>query len=97
MPDHGTRSGARVAHEDSDCEERGASGSLRLARGGPTELSFGLAPTWNATASGVEKLWSAHDARRLAPGGEFTLQNRPAGRFGFGMGLDRVGSRPPFS
>ena len=40
MPVHGTRSGARVAHEDSDNEEQGASGSLRLAGGAPHGAVF---------------------------------------------------------
>ena len=59
-----------VAHEDTDYTEWGALGSVRIepdasGRG----LSLTLAPAWGADAGGAERLWSAGDARGLAPDG----------------------------
>ena len=52
-----------TAHEASDYEEWGASGSIRIdpsasGRG----LSLTLAPTWGNASSGTQRLWSARDA-----------------------------------
>ena len=59
---------------------------MRLAPGeGGRGLSFSLAPTWGASASGAERLWSARDARGLAPDGEFEPESRLAGEFGYGI------------
>ena len=70
-----------VAHEDSDYREWGASGAVRL---GPGErgrgLSFSLAPTWGAASSGMERLWSARDARGLAAGPRVRGRAAPRGR-----------------
>ena len=75
-----------IAHEDSNYREWGASGAVRLAPGARGRgLSFGLAPTWGAPSSGVERLWSARDARRLAPGGEFEPETRLEGEMGYGI------------
>ena len=86
-----------VAHEDSDYREWGASGAVRL---GPGErgrgLSFSLSPTWGAAASGMERLWSARDARGLAPEGQFEAGQRLEGELGYGLGLfgDRFTGTP---
>ena len=46
--------------------------SIRLAAGDRGRgLSFRLAPTYGAASSGVDRLWSARDARGLAPEGAF--------------------------
>ena len=58
-------------------------------------LSFRLAPTWGAASSGVERLWSAPDARGLAPGpgsgagagGAFEAGQRLEGELGYGLSL----------
>ena len=78
-----------IAHEDSDYREWGASGALRLAPGaGGRGLSFSLAPTWGKPGSGVDRLWSARDARGLAPtGGTFEPESRLEGELGYGMAL----------
>ena len=59
-----------LAHEDSDYQEWGASGSVRIDPG-PTGqgLSLTLAPTWGAASSGVESLWSPQTTAGLAPQG----------------------------
>ena len=91
------RAGTLVTHEDSDYREWGASGSIRLA---PDErgrgLSFRLAPTYGAASSGVERLWSARDARGLAPQAEFEAGQRLEGELGYGLGLlgDRFTGTP---
>ena len=77
-----------VAHEDSDYREWGASGSVRLAPGERGRgLSFSLSPTWGAAGSGMERLWSAHDAQGLAPGPGFEAGQRLEGELGYGLGL----------
>ena len=80
---------ALIAHEDEDYREWGASGALRLAPGASGRgLSFSLAPSFGAAGSGAEALWSARDARGLAPGGgTFEPGSRLEGEIGYGMGL----------
>ena len=75
-----------VAHEDSDYREWGASGAVRLSPGERGRgLSLRLSPTWGAASSGVERLWSARDARGLAPEGEFEAGQRFEGELGYGL------------
>ena len=86
------RARALVAHSDSNYRERGASGSVGLGPGeGGRGFSFSLAPTYGAASSGMERLWSARDARGLAPGdgsgGEFEAGQRLEGELGYGFGL----------
>ena len=89
---------ALVAHEDSNYREWGASGAVRLAPGERGRgLSFSLAPTYGAPGSGVDRLWSAQDARGLAPtGGEFEPESRLEGELGYGLPLlgDRFTGTP---
>ena len=89
---------ALVAHEDSNYREWGASGAVRLAPGERGRgLSFSLAPTYGAPGSGVDRLWSAQDARGLAPtGGAFEPESRLEGELGYGMALfgDRFTGTP---
>ncbi len=59
-----------LAHEDSDYEEWGASGTVRVAPGaGGQGLALTLAPTWGAASSGVDGLWSRQTTAGLAPQG----------------------------
>ena len=77
-----------IAHEDSEHEEWGASGSLRLNPGDRGRgLSFSLAPTWGTETGGVDRLWSARDARALAPGTTFESGRRLEGELGYGLAL----------
>ena len=77
-----------IAHEDSEHEEWGASGSLRLDPGDRGRgLSFSLAPTWGTETGGVDRLWSARDARALAPGTTFESGRRLEGELGYGLAL----------
>ena len=78
---------ALVAHEDSNYEEWGASGALRLVPGARGRgLSFSLAPTYGAPGSGVEQLWSARDAGGLGSGGStFDPESRIEGEIGYGL------------
>ena len=67
-----------LAHEDSDYEEWGASGTVRVAPGAMGQgLSLTLAPAWGATASGVDGLWSRQTTAGLAPQG---TRQTPSGR-----------------
>ena len=86
-----------VAHADDDYEEWGASASVRLDPGERGRgLSFSLAPTIGATSSAAERLWGAHDARALAPGGDFEAARGLQGQMGYGMALfgDRFTGTP---
>ena len=88
-----------VAHEDSNYREWGASGAVRLAPGERGRgLSFSLAPTYGAPGSGVDRLWSARDARGLAPNGagDFEPESRLEGELGYGLPLlgDRFTGTP---
>ena len=77
-----------VAHEDSEYEEWGVSGSVRLDPGASGRgLSLSLAPVWGTPSSGVDRLWSARDAAGLAPGGEFEAERRLEAELGYGFGL----------
>ena len=91
-PDTGLSVEARVrtlvAHEASDYREWGASGAVRLSPGERGRgLSFTLSPAWGAASSGVERLWSARDARGLSPGAGFEAGQRLEGELGYGLGL----------
>ncbi len=90
---------ALIAHEDSNYREWGASGAVRLAPGERGRgLSFSLAPTYGAPGSGVDRLWSARDARGLAPNGagDFQPESRLEGELGYGLPLlgDRFTGTP---
>ena len=86
-----------VAHADSNYEEWGVSGAVRLAPGERQRgLSFSLAPTLGATSSAAERLWGARDAGGLAPGGEFAAARGLQGELGYGMSVfgDRFTGTP---
>ena len=73
-----------LAHEDSDYEEWGAWGTVRVDPGAAgLGLSLTLAPTWGAASSGVEGLWSRQDTAGLGPPGR---TRAPGGRLGVEMG-----------
>ena len=86
-----------IAHKDSGYKEWGASGSVRLDPGERGRgLSLSLSPTWGAASSGVGRLWSARDARGLAPGQEFEAESRLQAEVGYGLSLlgDRFTGTP---
>ena len=77
-----------LAHEDADYREWGASGSVRIepdasGRG----LSLSLAPAWGADSGGAERLWSAGDARGLAPDGAAEPESRLEAELGYGFSV----------
>ena len=77
-----------VAHEDSDYEEWGMSGAIRVTpspsgRG----LTLAIAPAWGRTGSAADRLWTAHDARALGADSEFEADSRIAIDAGYGFGL----------
>ena len=87
-----------VAHADDDYEEWGASANVRLDPGERGRgLSFSLSPTIGASSSAAERLWGAHDARGLAPGGgEFEAARGLTAEAGYGLSLggDRFTGTP---
>ena len=75
-----------VAHEDSDYEEWGASGAIRmtpdaLGRG----LSLTLAPAWGNTASKAEQLWAGQAPTGLATTDSTLPGARLTAELGYGM------------
>ena len=77
---------ALLAHEDSEYQEWGASGTIRLAPG-PTGhgLSLTVAPTWGAAASGVDGLWTRQTTEGLAPATRQAQSGRLAADMGYGL------------
>ena len=87
-----------LAHEDSDYQEWGASGTVRVAPGaGGHGLSLTLAPAWGATASGVDGLWSRQTTAGLAS----NTRQTPAGRLntevGYGFAPFDTGLLTPYA
>ena len=78
-----------VAHESQGYEEWGASGALRIAPDASGRgLSLTLAPALGASSSGgAQRLWSAADARALAPGGAFEAARRLEAELGYGFAM----------
>ena len=77
-----------AAHEASGYEEWGASGSVRIDPGASGRgLSLTLAPTIGDAWGGAERLWSARDARALAPGAAFEAQGGLDAEVGYGLSL----------
>ena len=90
---------ALLAHEDSDYEEWGASGSLRIDPGSAGQgLALTLAPAWGATASGVDGLWSQQTTAGLAPQGN---RQAPTGQLnaevGYGFAAFGTGLLTPYA
>ena len=57
-----------LAHEDSDYQEWGASGTIRIDPGPMGQgLALTLSPTWGTTQSGVDGLWNRQTTAGLAP------------------------------
>ena len=61
-------------------------------------LSLTLAPTVGNAASGTGTLWSAADARGIAPGTEFEAGRRLDAELGYGLaGPFRLGTATPYA
>ena len=73
-----------LAHEDSDYEEWGAWGTVRIAPGADGQgLALTLSPTWGAASSGVDGLWSRQTTAGLASQG---TRQTPTGRLNAEIG-----------
>ena len=88
-----------LAHEDSDYEEWGASGTLRIDPGAAGHgLSLTLAPSWGAASSEVNGLWTRQTTAGLAPQGR---TRAPAGRLnaevGYGFAPFGTGLLTPYA
>ena len=89
-----------LAHEDSDYEEWGASGSLRIAPGPMGQgLALTLSPTWGAASRGVESLWSRQTTAGLATQGRTQASTgRLNAQVGYGLWLPSAwGMVTPFT
>ena len=87
-----------VAHEDSEYEEWGFSGSLAYTPGKDGRgLSMKLGSAWGSTQSGVQSLWSRQDASGLARNTPFEAAQRFQAELGYGIaGLRKAALWVPF-
>ena len=77
---------ALVAHEDTEYEEWGFSGSLAYTPGQDGRgLSMKLGSAWGSTQSGVQSLWSGRDASGMARNGPFEAAQRFQAELGYGI------------
>ncbi len=88
-----------LAHEDSEYQEWGASGTIRLAPGAAGQgLALTVAPSWGVTASGVDGLWTRQTTQGLVPAGN---QPTPGGRVqadvGYGVPAFGTGLVTPYA
>ncbi|WP_428097661.1 fibronectin type III domain-containing protein [Candidatus Rariloculus sp.] len=75
-----------LAHEDTEYEEWGFSGSIRYQpRSDGRGLSMNLGSAWGATQSGVQSLWSRQDASGLARGAAMNAAQRFQAELGYGF------------
>ena len=76
-----------LAHADSEYEEWGVSGSVRLDPGERGRgLSMRLGSSWGAPAGGAEQLWRQRSASGLVGSGEFDPGARLDAEVGYGLG-----------
>ena len=77
---------ALMAHEDTDYEEWGFSGSLAYTPGKDGRgLSMKLGSAWGSTQSGVQSLWTRQDASGLAGTSPFEAAQRFQAELGYGI------------
>ena len=77
---------ALVAHEDTEYEEWGFSGSVTYRPGTDGRgLSMNLGSAWGATQSGVRSLWSGQDASGLVRGAAMNAAQRFQAELGYGF------------
>ena len=77
---------ALVAHEDTDYEEWGFSGSIAYNPGKDGQgLSMKLGSAWGSTTSGVQSLWNRQDASGLARDAAFDAAQRFQVELGYGI------------
>ena len=75
-----------LAHEDTEYEEWGFSGSIRYQpRSDGRGLSMNLGSAWGATQSGVQSLWSRQDASGLVRGAAMNAAQRFQAELGYGF------------
>ena len=90
-----------LAHADSEYQEWGASGTVRLAPGGAGHgLSLTLSPAWGVATSGVEGLWARQTTQDLAPQGPSrgqTQTGRLTMEVGYGMAAFDTGLLTPYA
>ena len=77
---------ALVAHQDTEYEEWGFSGSVVYTPGKDGRgLSMKLGSAWGSTQSGVQSLWSRQDASGLARGAAMNAAQRFQAELGYGF------------
>ena len=87
-----------LAHEDSDYQEWGASGTVRIAPGATGQgLALTLSPAWGATASGVNGLWSRQTTAGLAQNNARTPGSRLTAEVGYGFAPFDTGLLTPYA
>ena len=75
-----------LAHEDTEYEEWGFSGSIRYRpRSDGRGLSMNLGSAWGATQSGVQSLWARQDASGPVRGAAMNAAQRFQAELGYGF------------
>ncbi len=87
-----------LAHEDSDYQEWGASGTLRLAPGAAGQgLALTVTPTWGVASSGVEGLWTRQTTAGLAPNTRPAQTGQVSAEVGYGFAAFDSGLLTPYA
>ena len=87
-----------LAHEDSDYEEWGASGTVRVDPGASGRgLSLTLSPTWGVASSGVDGLWSRQPTAGLAQNNRRAPAGRLNAEVGYGFTPFDTGLLTPYA
>ena len=75
-----------LAHEDTEYEEWGFSGSIRYRpRSDGRGLSMNLGSAWGQAQSGVQSLWTRQDASGLVRGAPMNAAQRFQAELGYGF------------
>ena len=82
-----------LAHQDTEYEEWGFSGSVRYQpQSGGRGLSVNLGSTWGQAQSGVQSLWTRPNASGLAPVAAMHAAQRFQAELGYGFAGRRAGA-----
>ena len=88
-----------LTHDENGFEEWGVSGSVRIDPSASGHgISLILTPAWGSATSGVERLWSLHDAHDLVPNDNFDSAGRLDAELGYAFGaLGGLGVQTPYA